>query len=175
MSYSRDAEKREGKRGAETLSFAAAGALLLICFALLWVVGKAVCIPLFYIGWALLLAGLVLIALPLTLLPREGRARRGEGLRHTTTVARTGLYAVIRHPLYLGWMLGFVALILLAQHWLVAVLAVPGIACVYLITIQEEERLVSKFGREYVRYAKDVPRFNILAGALRVARRKKTT
>ena len=72
-------------------------------------------------------------------------------------------------------MLVFVALIFLAQHWLVLALAVLGIICVYLITIQEERRLISRFGEEYLDYARDVPRFNILAGALQVLRGKKTT
>ena len=165
----------EGRSGAEGLFFAAAGALLLICWALLWLVGMPIWMSLVYAGWACLIAGLALIAFPLLLLPRRGRAPQGGGVRQTTVVLRSGLYGVIRHPLYLGWMLVFFALILLAQHWLVVLLAVPGIVSIYLVTIKEERRLVCKFGQEYTRYMKDVPRFNVVAGALRMVRAKRST
>lgn len=165
----------EGRRGTEYLLFAAAGALTLVGWALLWVVGKPTCMPLFYVGWAFLIVGLMTLALPLVLLPRQGRAPAGGGVRQTTVVVRSGLYGVIRHPVYLGWMLAFFALILLTQHWLLVVLALAGIVMVYLISIQEERRLISRFGEDYLDYARDVPRFNILAGALQVLRGKKTT
>jgi len=165
------AQTQEGRHGAEGLLFAVAGALLLICWALLWVLGKPIWLPLVYAGSAFLIAGLALIVYPLLLLPRRGKAPQGGGVTQTTVVVRSGLYGLIRHPLYLGWILVFVALILLAQHWLVVLLAVPGIVSVYLITIEEEHRLVSRFGEEYVGYMKDVPRFNLLTGVIRIARR----
>jgi protein-S-isoprenylcysteine O-methyltransferase Ste14 len=174
MSWHTRGETQEGRHGAECLFYAAAGALLLICWALLWLVGKPIWIPLAYVGWALLVAGLALIAFPLLLLPKRGKAPQGGGVTQTTVVVRSGLYGVIRHPLYLGWILVFFAMILIAQHWLVVLLAVPGVVCTYLITIQEERRLVSRFGEEYVRYIKDVPRLNVLAGVVRMARRGRT-
>jgi protein-S-isoprenylcysteine O-methyltransferase Ste14 len=160
-----------GRSRAEGLVFAAAGAPLLICWALLWVVGKPIWIALVYAGWAFLIGGFALIAYPLFLLPRRGRAPQGGRVTQTTVVVRSGLYGVIRHPLYLGWIFVFVALILFAQHWLVVLLAIPGIAALYLITIREERRLVSKFGEEYARYLKEVPRLNLLAGVIRMSRR----
>jgi protein-S-isoprenylcysteine O-methyltransferase Ste14 len=158
----------EGREGAEYLLFAAAGALTLVGWALLWVVGKPTCMPLFYVGWVFLIVGLVMLALALLRLPRQGRAPGGREVRQTTVVVRSGLYGVIRHPVYLGWMLAFIALILLTQHWLVLAPAVLGIVCVYLITIQEERRLISRFGEEYVQYARQVARFNLLKGTLRM-------
>jgi len=174
MSWHAGGQTQEGRHGAEGLLFAAAGALLLICWALLWVVGKPIWMPLVYAGWALLIAGLVLIAVPLLLLPRWGRSPRGGGVTQTTVLVRIGLYGVVRHPLYLGWILFFLALILFAQHWLVVLLALPGIVAVHQITIQEESRLVCKFGEAYIRYLKDVPRLNLLAGIISMARRGRT-
>lgn len=174
MSRHARGETHEGRQGAEGLFFAAAGALLLICWALLWVVGKPIWMQLAHVGWAFLIAGLALIACPLLLLARRGKALRGGGVTQTTVVVRSGLYAVIRHPLYLGWMLVFIALMLFAQHWLVVLVALTGMACVYLISLQEEQRMLVRFGEEYARYMRAVPRVNPVAGVVRMVRRGKT-
>lgn len=154
------------------IPFAAASILTLAGWVLLWTVGSPIWVPLVYVGWAVLIAGLGLIALPLVLLPRKGKASRGGGVTQTTTVVTTGVYAVIRHPLYLGWMLVYVALVLCAQHWLVAVIAVAGIASVYLICIQEDRRLLARFGEEYARYQRSVPRVNLVSGIVHLLRRR---
>jgi protein-S-isoprenylcysteine O-methyltransferase Ste14 len=154
------------------IPFAAASVLLVSGWALLWIVGNPIWIPLVYAGWAVLLGALALIALPLILLPGKGQAPRGGGVTKTTAVVTTGIYGVVRHPLYLGWMLGYVALVLFAQHWLVALVAVAGIAMVYLICVQEERRLLARFGEEYARYTERVPRVNLVAGIGRLLRRR---
>jgi protein-S-isoprenylcysteine O-methyltransferase Ste14 len=168
-------EKGEDTMGREWALYIVAGVLVLAGWALLWIVGSPIWMWLFYLGWAVLLGAMALIVLPLVLLPRKGQAPRGGGVTRTTAVVTTGLYAVIRHPLYLGWMLGYVALVLIAQHWLVALVAVAGIACVYLICVQEDDRLLTRFGEEYARYKRSVPRVNLLLGILRLLRREKTS
>jgi protein-S-isoprenylcysteine O-methyltransferase Ste14 len=65
----------------------------------------------------------------------------------------------------------YVALILLSQHWLTAIIGIPGIACVYLISRQEDLRLIEKFGDDYKHYMQKVPRMNLLAGIIRLVRR----
>jgi protein-S-isoprenylcysteine O-methyltransferase Ste14 len=161
--------------GREWALYAVAGGLVLVGWALLWILGSPMWMWLFYLGWAVLLGAMALIVLPLILLPSKGQAPRGGGVTRTTAVVTTGLYAVIRHPLYLGWMLGYVALVLIAQHWLVALVAVAGIACVYLICVQEDRRLLARFGQEYARYKRSVPRVNLPLGVLRLLRREKTS
>jgi protein-S-isoprenylcysteine O-methyltransferase Ste14 len=156
----------------EWIPYAVAGALLLAEWALLWLVGSPIWISLVYVGWAILLGAMALIALPLVLLPREGQAPRGGGVTQTTAVVTTGVYAMIRHPLYLGWMLSYVALVLIAQHWLVALVAVAGAACMYLICKHEERRLLARLGEEYARYMGEVPRVNLLTGIVRLLRRR---
>jgi protein-S-isoprenylcysteine O-methyltransferase Ste14 len=159
----------------ERIPYAVAGALLLAEWALLWLVGSPIWMSLVYVGWTILLGAMALVALPLVLLPRKGQAPRGGGVTRTTAVVTTGLYAVIRHPLYLGWMLVHIALVPIAQHWLVALVAVAGAACVYLICMHEERRLLSRFGEEYARYMGVVPRINLLTGFVRLLRRKRAT
>jgi protein-S-isoprenylcysteine O-methyltransferase Ste14 len=157
----------------EWIPFLAACVSLLAGWALLWAVGSPVWIPLVYVGWVILIGGLGLIALPLWLLPRRGEAPPGGGVTQTTAVVTTGVYAVIRHPLYLGWMLVYIALVLCAQHWLVAMIAIVGIASVYLICVQEDRRLLVRFGEKYARYEASVPRVNVVSGMVNLVRRKK--
>jgi protein-S-isoprenylcysteine O-methyltransferase Ste14 len=164
--------QRMNANSLERIPFLVAGTLVVVGYALLCTVGEPSWTPLLYLGWVTLVASVVLIGLPLFVLPRTGRAPRGSSVTETTTVVHTGLYALVRHPLYLGWMLGYVALFLLAQHWLVAVVGLAGIACVYLISVQEERRMLDRFGGEYARYMRAVPRVNLLIGIVRLLRRR---
>jgi protein-S-isoprenylcysteine O-methyltransferase Ste14 len=172
MDWHADREVVEDTKMKEWIPFAAASILTLAGWALLWTVGSPIWVPLVYVGWVVLVVGFGLIALPLVLLPRKGRAPRGGGVTQTTAVVTTGVYAVIRHPLYLGWMLANVALVLCAQHWLVALVAVAGIASVYLICVQEDRRLLARFGEEYAPYQRSVPRVNLVSGIVGLLRRR---
>lgn len=173
MDWQASSKKGKDTVAREWIPYTVAGALLLVCWALLWLVGSPIWIPLVYLGWAILLGAMALIALPLILLPKKGQAPRGGGVTQTTAVVTTGVYAVIRHPLYLGWMLAYVALVLIAQHWLVALVAVGGIASVYVICVHEDRRLLARFGEEYARYKRSVPRVNLVSGIVRLLRRSK--
>jgi protein-S-isoprenylcysteine O-methyltransferase Ste14 len=82
------------------------------------------------------------------------------------------VYAVVRHPLYLGWLLMYVAVILFSQHGLTVVLGTLGIVCMSLICRQEDQRLIERFGEAYERYMTSVPALNVLAGTLRLLRRR---
>ena len=157
----------------ERIAFGVACVSVLTGWALLWAVGSPTWMPLLYLGWVVLIGGFSLIALPLLLLQRKGKAPPGGGVTRTTAVVTTGVYAVIRHPLYLGWMLVYIALVLCAQHWLVAVTAIVGVASVYLICVQEDRRLLARFGEEYARYKESVPRVNLVSGIVNLLRRKK--
>ena len=66
----------------------------------------------------------------------------------------------------------YVALILLSQHWLTAIIGILGMVCVYLISRQEDQRLIEKFGADYKDYMQKVPRMNLLAGIIRQVRRR---
>ena len=92
----------------------------------------------------------------------------------TKSVIDSGIYGVVRHPMYLGGIFFYVYMILLAQHWLVAILAVIGMVCVYLtMKIEEEERCIKKFGDAYRQYMQRVPRANILVGVIRLLGHRK--
>ena len=69
-----------------------------------------------------------------------------------------GIYARVRHPRYLGVMLGGTGLACIANYqavWMVMAALVP---VTYLLTVIEEKELCARFGEQYIRYAEQVPR-----------------
>ena len=99
-------------------------------------------------------------------------AQRGEDWDCASITLNGGIYAVIRHPRYLGWLLVYVAVMMLTQHWLAVTFAIPGMACVYLISRREDRRLVEKLGPAYEQYMQCVPALNLVAGLIRLLRRR---
>jgi protein-S-isoprenylcysteine O-methyltransferase Ste14 len=120
-----------------------------------------------YVGWVILVIGLVFIFLAITTLRRKGRPGEGEDFTRTKTIVDSGVYALVRHPLYLGWSLMYIAAYFFSQHWLILIIAVLGVACMLQITAQEDRDLIVKFGDCYETYMKSVPAMNFLAGMLR--------
>jgi protein-S-isoprenylcysteine O-methyltransferase Ste14 len=117
---------------------------------------------------------MVLVMAPIILFPRKGNVPRGKSFVSTTSLVDTGIYAVVRHPQYTGGIFAiFITTLLLYPHWLFALLGVMGAILIYLGTIEEDKRLMGKFGEDYVSYMKRVPRMNIFFGVVRVLRRSK--
>ena len=157
-----------------TLYFATAGVLLASSWLLyFFLLHNPVVQWLVYAGWAILAVGLVFIFLPMVVLRSKGRPEKDKDFTHTTTIVDSGIYAIVRHPLYLGWLLMYIAVILFSQHWLIVIMGILGIVCMYLISRQEDQRLIEKFGDTYERYMKSVPAMNVLAGIIRPLRRRK--
>ena len=128
---------------------------------------------LFYLGWIIWAFGMVLVMAPIIIFPRRGKVAKGKSFVHTTRLVDTGIYAVVRHPQYLGGILSiFFATPLLYQHWLFVVLGIPGTILVYLGARREDKHLIEKFGDAYERYMQSVPRMDILTGVIRLVRRK---
>ena len=81
------------------------------------------------------------------------------------TVTRSGLYRVVRHPIYLSNMFGFLGLCILMNHW-AAWLALPAqVVGFFLMARREEYFLVRHLGKVYVRYRADV-RWMLIPGVL---------
>lgn len=152
----------------------AAFMLLVIAWVISWYITRPDAIrALWYVGWVVWIAGAVLIILPLFMIYVGSRAKGGKGWFDAVTVVDRGIYSVIRHPLYLGWLLMYVVVILFGQHWIILLMAVTGMVCVYLISLQEEQRLVERLGEDYTQYLQNVPRMNIILGIIRVLQRRK--
>ena len=123
---------------------------------------------LLYLGWATLAVAMVLGWRARVAFQTKGGAREGESWLHTTTVVATGIYAVVRHPMYLSFLLISLSLVLLSQHWLTAVLGAIVMVLLYNDMCREEKSNLERFGDDYQRYMEQVPRVNFVAGAIRL-------
>ena len=125
-----------------------------------------------YLGWALLGVAMVLGWRARVAFETKGEAPVGEGWLHTTAVVDSGIYGLVRHPMYLSFMLISLALVLLSQHWLNALLGALLVGLIYSDMGREEKSCLAKFGDAYRDYMERVPRVNLLAGIVRRTRRQ---
>jgi protein-S-isoprenylcysteine O-methyltransferase Ste14 len=93
---------------------------------------------------------------------------KGRGYIRTTVLVDHGIYAIVRHPQYLAGILMGLALPLIAQHWIIAVLGAIAIIIYFKDTFVEEKSSFEKFGEEYKRYKESVPRLNFIIGLTRL-------
>ena len=125
--------------------------------------------PLFTLGWVVWAVGIGLVMAPIVIFPRRGGILRGKSFVHTTRLVNTGIYAVVRHPQYTGGIYAiFVTTLLWYPHWVFAVLGTMGAILTYLSAKNEDKHLIEKFGNDYIRYMKGVPRMNFLFGIVRL-------
>ncbi len=151
--------------------FFGASALLVVAWLLYFLRLHDPAFPaLVYAGWAIMTGSYIVIFLSIRTLKTQGKPKAGQDFAHTTRLIEHGLYAAVRHPLYLGWLLMYVAVMLFSQHWLVLVLAPLGSGCLYGIARLEDQDLVKRFGSAYEQYMHSVPAMNLLAGIWRLVR-----
>jgi len=115
------------------------------------------------VGWILFGIGALLYILSAITLRRRDE-------RH---VVESGVYGLVRHPLYLGAMMMFCSHIFLGQNGLVVVGTLVAVVCCYLLMLADEQQNVEAFGDDYTQYMQRVPRMNLLSGLLRRRRRTK--
>jgi len=125
-----------------------------------------------YIGWAVFAFSMVLGWLSRIAFETKGSAPKGESFIHTSVVVESGIYAVVRHPMYLSFILLIISLVMISQHWLSLIFSIPTIAYFYISMRQEERSSINKFGGDYRNYMQRVPRMNILLGIFRFIRRR---
>ena len=101
------------------------------------------------------------------LLKKYGQVSEGDTYMHTTTVVDQGLYAVVRHPQYLGYILLSGGFALVTQHWLTALLGIAALAGFYVQAMAEERYCIARLGLSYEHYMRRVPRFNAILGIAR--------
>jgi protein-S-isoprenylcysteine O-methyltransferase Ste14 len=117
-----------------------------------------------YIGWTFWTMGIILVILSYYYVY----------FRKTENLIDSGIYATVRHPLYLGWILSiFVATVFLYQHWVFLAIGIPGVVSIYLIAGQEELSNIEKFGNDYKLYMQEVPRMNLVVGIIQLIRRRR--
>ncbi len=109
------------------------------------------------VGFILLGAGILLLIVAIVTLRRKGTAK----------VIDTGIYSIVRHPIYLAGIVMFFSHIFLGQHLVVLVSTAAAIVCCYVSMVYGDQYNIEKFGDDYVQYMKRVPRMNFAAGLTR--------
>jgi protein-S-isoprenylcysteine O-methyltransferase Ste14 len=125
------------------------------------------------LGWAVLAVAMVLGWRARVAFEVEGGSGQGESWLHTQTVVATGIYGLVRHPMYLSFLLMSLTLVLLSQHWLNAALGALVMGLLYNDMRREERSNLEKFGDDYQGYMDQVPRMNLIAGAIRLVQRRR--
>ena len=125
-----------------------------------------------YLGWIIWLFSIIFGWLPIYIFKRKGGVTTGKSYVHTTVIVDTGLYSIIRHPQYTAGILFSLSLILISQNWLITIMGVAVIIALYIDIIMADTYEIEKFGDDYKRYMKKVPRTNFFLGIIRLIRRK---
>ncbi len=117
----------------------------------------------FLVGFGVLLYGLgaivekqcrkqltlrTLVGIPELKAPQEGPG----------SLLEEGIYARVRHPRYLGVMLGGTAVAMITNYLAAYLLMLALIPVVYALTAVEEKELRERFGDDHRRYCERVPR-----------------
>jgi len=122
-------------------------------------------------GWLVLAVSGVFGWMPIYTLRKKGGVTEGRSYVHTTVLVDSGIYAVVRHPQFFAGILISLALVLMSQHWLNAVLLAPVVAGTYVDSLRADKDLIEKFGEDYEHYMQRVPGLNPLAGIFRMLRK----
>jgi len=86
---------------------------------------------------------------------------------------KKGVFAFVRHPMYLGGMFLFLAMACFLPHWIMILLVSINLLLIYRSMLDGDRSNVDKFGDEYVQYMDQVPRINLIAGIYKLWQRKR--
>jgi protein-S-isoprenylcysteine O-methyltransferase Ste14 len=79
--------------------------------------------------------------------------------RGASTLLQHGIYARIRHPRYVSFMFGVLAVAFFTNYLAMYVLVPAAALLLYLVAVLEERELIDRLGEAYVNYSQEVPRF----------------
>jgi len=146
--------------------------LYIVCFPLNPLILSGIlevesCTLLTVLGFIIWAFGMVLVMAPIVMFPRKGNVPKGKAFVHTTRLVDSGIYSIIRHPQQTG------GIYCHFHRWLFALLGVTGSLFTCFSIIEEDKRLIEKFGDDYKDYMKRVPGMNIFSGIIRILRGKR--
>ena len=118
--------------------------------------------PLMYIGYALFVPAAAFVISSFVSLKHKGKPE--SGWEHTTTIINSGVFRVVRHPLYLGTAIWTVGIMLVVQSIPSTILGIIAIFCFWMASKKEDEFNIGKFGAEYQEYMGEVSRWNAFPG-----------
>ncbi|MGY5872790.1 MAG: isoprenylcysteine carboxylmethyltransferase family protein [Candidatus Thorarchaeota archaeon] len=115
------------------------------------------------LGWCMLVPGFALVITSVNHLQKFNNESK----------LSSGIYRVVRHPMYIGWIIISVGMALISQQWFTILYAII-IPVIFIIAMKrEEEDNVMKFGDDYNKYKSEVPMLNIVLGFWRNQRMQK--
>jgi protein-S-isoprenylcysteine O-methyltransferase Ste14 len=90
----------------------------------------------------------------------EGTSGRNTREQIAKTINTTGMYSIVRHPLYLGNFIIWLGITLFAHQWQLTLICVLSFWVYYeRIMFAEEVYLENKFGKEFENWATETPSF----------------
>lgn len=119
-----------------------------------------------YLGWIILIFGIIILRKSMIDF-RAIKKEDGKNWLDTINVVNYGIYSIIRHPMYLSFMLMAIGLSLISQYLLNVIIGIARILMLYYVMIEEEKMDLKKLGLEYKEYMEKVPRLNFIKGILR--------
>tara|TARA_Y100000294_G_scaffold147405_1_gene143266 strand:- start:3164 stop:3727 length:564 start_codon:yes stop_codon:yes gene_type:complete len=120
--------------------------------------------PIFWIGWLIFLVGIIIRMIALKQI--GSMYSTNVEIRHQHKLICTGIYSLVRHPLYLAYFVDTFGVILFLQKiyfYPILILTFWGLK----IRLRNEEReLINFFGNVYKEYSLKVPALNIFKNIL---------
>ena len=105
----------------------------------------------------------VIIFIPLIFisgyLAKSGLKKVFKEERKDLKVIRSGVFGIVRHPIYLGSILTFLSFTILSLSIVALIIWFVIIIFYYYLCRYEEKLLIGKLGEKYCDYMKDVPMF----------------
>jgi len=109
------------------------------------------------ISWLLMIMSAYIAVAGYLTLTRHGKP--DSNFENTSVLVRSGLYAYIRHPLYLSIFLLGTGVMLKQTGSLQLILAIINLFAVYLTARIEENEMIARFGDDYRDYMKSSKMF----------------
>ena len=112
------------------------------------------------IAWGGVVLSFVGVSLLLLSLVSFGKSFRvGIDVDHPDRLVTTGIFAVSRNPIYVGFAFVLLGQFLVFPNWVLLVYLMAGIWLFHRQVLREEEFLRKHYGQEYVEYSKRVRRY----------------
>lgn len=159
-----------------TASWILAGALMILQLVLSIILFNQAGVEAFrYVGWILLVASIGLGWLSVSILRKKVGREQKESRKMVagdSKILESGVYGVVRQPQYLTSVCVNLALILIAQSWVVGTFGVFGMTLNYVAAVSADQELLDKFGEDYRDYMNRVPRINFITGIVRLKKQR---
>lgn len=124
------------------------------------------------LGSVLIICALVFWFVPMFTLRKYGEVSPFGSFLATTRLVDRGIYGLIRHPQYLGFMIFTCGIALLYQQVYLGVLAVMIIVLLRFGMNEEDKLLQEQFGDEFLKYCKRVTSINLIKGLISILKEK---